>query len=107
MNIKSLKILWCVEIACAQDLKHGNSIRYVVTKTQIKYTEKKNKSDIFIDIYRWIYIYMYRNVQEKWTIDRRKIKKKHSKVVNAVCQIKATNTTCAVCGHKITNFRYI
>lgn len=41
MNIKSLKILWCVEIACAQDLKHGNSIRYVVTKTQIKYTEKK------------------------------------------------------------------
>lgn len=106
MNIKSLKILWCVEIACAQDLKHGNSIRYVVTKTQIKYTEKKIRA-IYSLIYTDGYIYMYRNVQEKWTIDRRKIKKKHSKVVNAVCQIKATNTTCAVCGHKITNFRYI
>lgn len=50
MNIKSLKILWCVEIACAQDLKHGNSIRYVVTKTQIKYTEKKIRA-----IYSLIY----------------------------------------------------
>lgn len=37
----------CRNCVCAQVLKHGNSIRYVVTKTQIKYTRKKNKSDIY------------------------------------------------------------
>lgn len=98
----------CRNCVCTQDLKHGNSIRYVVTKTQIKYTEEKKIRAIYSLIYTDGYMRTCIETFKKvWTIDRWKIKKKHNKVVNAVCQIKATNTTCAVCGHKITNFRYI
>lgn len=68
--------MMCRNCVCTQDLKHGNSIRYVVTKTQIKYTEEKNKSDIFIDIYRWIYANMYRNVQESLNYWQKENKKK-------------------------------